>query len=290
MNITIIKSEEPLNSVGVCGEKILETHNIEETGLYDLGLFYPEDNSYRIICPDVKKFNTIPVLNCIWNSEDVFFASVKQNENDMFSVILYVYSGETGEYESLLEIPFDRQILNEKVTVRFFVISPDYVIVQTEKKIDDNTGDLMGNIEFSLSLCNIATGENVEISDLNLINNGINTIVPVSENYIMLKTGFSAYNDPRINCDNENEALIESVYYSTLSMFIGSLKRENTTVGYKMLGTAYYKNYIVDPQVKDDYIFFTIFDREKNVSETVFYNCVTDETIRCVNEDASQED
>ena len=291
MNIRIIRHNDNMLEALIRGRNILEiTAKDRKMREYDLTLFDPETNTIKEIAPEIQKINSIPVFNCIWNSEDVYFAALDMSDASGNGICIFKYENAQNACKCILKIDAESIDSSKNSSLKIFVLSENYVIAQSEHKKDNNIESLMGNIEFVQTLYNVDTEESVVISDLNLINNGINMIQPVSETHMMLKTGFSYLEDSRINKDNEKEALIESVYFSSNSMFLSSILRDNITAGYKLLGTAYFDKCIISPKVSGEYVFFTIVDREKMSSETVFYNYVTDETIRCVSQDVLKND
>ncbi len=289
MNIRLIKTKKNIINVYPVGDRIMElsSKKVGDSVFYGLSLFDPAKNTISEIVSNIHEDRWIPVQNCIWESRDHYYAVF--NEKSGYGLItVYKYCTADGSVKTFYAVPDRFPLLSEDKQVRIFVITEDQIIIQTEHKSDKKNEKLMGNIEFFQVLCNVASGERTEVKDLNLINNGINTIIPVSSTDIMLKTGFSHLEDPRIEQDSESEALIESVYYGSLSMFISSF-RDKTTIGYKLLGTAYFNKGIVSPGAKDDYIYFTVIDPGDKSSETYFYDHVNDETFRCLQEDVDKD-
>lgn len=292
MNIRLIKTDKNIIKVYPSGSRIIElsSKKVGESTFLSLASFDPSKNTVSEIVSSVPEDKWVPVQNCIFGSQDHYHAILNEDGSEQI-IRLFKYSAADGSlicvytYSRAYEEP-DR---SDDLRFRIFVITEDQIIVQTEKKKEQDTEKLMGNIEFFQELCSIQSGGKTEVMDLNLINNGIHTIMPVSQTNIMLKTGFSSLEDTRINNDSESEALIESVYFGSLSMFISSF-RDKTTIGYKLLGTAYYDKGIVSPGVSGDYIYFTVIDYQNRSSETVFYDHVNDETLRCIREDIDTDD
>ena len=290
MNIRIVKTNKNIINVCPAGDRIMElsSRKVGDSVFYGLGLYDPDRNTVSDIATNIQEDRWIPVQNCIWGSRDHYHAMFDERDRSG-SISLYKYCTEDGSLKVIYSLPRAVPVHIKDTRVRIFVITPEQIIVQTEHKRNKDTEKLMGNIEFFQVLCNVVTGEKTEVKDLNLINNGINTIIPVSPTHIMLKTGFSALEDSRIEQDSESDALIESVYYGSLSMFISSF-RDKTTIGYKLLGTAYFDKCIESPGAADDYIYYTVLDYANKSSETICYDLVNDETLRCLQEDVDTED
>jgi len=289
MNIRLIKTKKNIINVYPVGDRIMELsyRKVGDSVFYGLSLYDPDKNTIQEIVSNIHEDCWIPIQNCIWESGDHYYA-IYDGKEDNGSITVYKYCTADGSVKVFYSIPDKFPMPSEDSQIRLFVITEDQIIIQTELKRAKKTEKLMGNIEFFQVLCNVTTGERTEVKDLNLINNGINTIIPVSSTDIMLKTGFSHLEDQRIEQDSEAEALIESVYFGSLSMFISSF-RDKTTIGYKLLGTAYFNKCIVSPGAQDDYIYFTVIDPGDKSSETVFYDHVNDETFRCLQEDVDKD-
>ncbi len=133
----------------------------------------------------------------------------------------------------------------------------------------------MGNIAFSQVLVDPVTGEERKISNPVLVNNGVAMIYPVSENQIVIKTGYSNAGDDRITGQKEDDALIESVYLGTTSQFISYISIENSTNSMRMLGTAYFEKFITMPRVTGDYVYFCTVDQTNSTGEILFHNYKT---------------
>lgn len=290
MNIRIITTDKKIKEVKSHGKMISELSARVSSNdyLYDLEMFDPQENTITPVESDIPAQDWIPVCNCIWESEDFFYAYVNNSDEDS-KVSLFRYKTSDGTRTEIFSFNKDPDPFDD-MRFRLFVLSEDQVIVQAERHKLQDTDQLMGNIEFNQTLHDLNTGETNTIKDVNLINNGISIIIPVSPADIMMKTGFSSILDSRITAGRESEALIESVYFGSMAMFISSAFRDKTTIGYKLLGTAYNDKGIIDPGARDDYIYFTILDYENMSAETIFYDHVTDETLRCLNENANSEE
>lgn len=287
MELKLICNDRNIHKAIVKGRKILEIDSAVAGRAYnDLRLYDPCDNTYRSLMPELKNESILPVYNCIWRSQDIYFALLCRDENSSGTIKIFRLYLENEKSEIVLSIPAADILSDMNSILKVFILTDKYIVIQTETKKNADTDSLMGNIKFSQILYNITSGQSSIVTDPNLVNNGINIIIPVSTTHIVLKTGYSPIEDNRINRENEEDALIESVYYSSMSLFVSSLLRESAFAGDKMLGNAYFNKNILTPKVSGEFIIFTIIDIKSRFAETVFYNFVSDTFFRCVNDNA----
>ena len=292
MDIKIIRKNEKLEDVLLGGNKILEVAlpSMGNESFYDISLYDPAQNSILSIAPEIKKYNFIPVYNCIWNSADVYFASYEEGAEHEITISLYRFNETAAETEEILKFTEKSIIVRGYKCIKLFVLTETQILVQTEHKKDWESKSLMGNIEFVQTIFDLNSSTSSQVNDLNFINNGINMIYPVSKTGIMLKTGYSYLEDERISGESENDALIESVYFGSMALLLSALSKESATVGFKMLATTYFDKCILSPRVDEDYIYFSIADSANKTVETIFFNHKTEETFRCLTENTDPSD
>jgi len=280
MNINLIRENKNLISAEECGQFILETYleGKQDRSMLRLILFDPADNSRKEIAPSIKKYERLPVINCIWQSEDVFFASVSvENDN---ALALYRYSIQDDKTDRVAVLGDILSPMQHCDRIKIFVLDRSLFLIQVEmlEIRDIETGK--GKLTFRQKLVNTDTGEEVAAADPNLVNNGVDVLKALSPTHIMMKTGYSYLEDERLRPGVAEEALIESVYYGTISQFVTSIGMETSTTGYTMLGTAYHEKNIFGLGTGGDYIYFSIMEPQASSSETIYYNYKTDETLR----------
>lgn len=291
MDVRIIKKKDRIEDLIFKGEKILEVYLPTESGanLYDLSLYNPDKNTVTDIVPDIEKQMFLPVNNCLWESTVSFYVSCV-HDNAGIHIDFYRHNLEAGAPERILTIDGDELIIQRKKHLRIFALAENQLLVQTEMRSDDTLDESTGNIMFSANLYNTDTGQCALVSDSNLTSNGINSVIPVSSNSIMVKTGFSFLEDDRLKMNTESDALVENVYYGTMSGFISGLQIGNAFSGFRILATAFFDKFIASPIVRGDYIIFSIYDPKDMKAESVFYNSEIDEVVRCMNEGVEKND
>lgn len=290
--ISLIKKEGDLYDLIHRKGKVLELYHDDLLGFGELKfmLFDPKTNHIREIDPEVHKADFVHIHVCFKPCNDVFYAVVENTADDTVRVIVYVYeisSGQTLEFCSLTE---DRDVLTGKKRIHVFILTKTQVLIQTESVNTDETAKLMGTIVFTQTLYDTGTGESIPIIEENLINNGINMIAPLNETDVLIKTGYSALEDSRLGLGSDKDALIESIYITSMAKFTGDIALRKKNIDMQLIVSAYQDRYILRPEVKDDFIVFNIVDIERRESDCVFYNYVTGEKTIGKNTEIDLED
>ena len=216
MDISLISYKENLYNIAVIGDYIAEYyHDMSNRNLYHIQLYNPAKNLVREILPNQKKSDVVEIINCIWNSQDIYFASYTQLDDERieFSIIKYVIKSDTQT--TICTFVDNRAVLDQSKRVKVFILTETTILLQGEIQRSEASENMIGNIEFSLSLYNVETYKETSVTETNFLNNGIDIIVPISENKIMIKTGYSYLEDDRLNPTYKDEAFIESVQITT---------------------------------------------------------------------------
>ena len=278
MNVTLISNHDNLIKAETAGQYIVEYYAVpERMDLVSIQIFDPEENTISEIEPDIPKIRFIEIINCIWNCADVYFAACDVTESSKLNISVFRYS--TKEQSAVMICSFikNRDLLNEDKRLKLFILSDSIILMQTEILHRSVSQNMMGNIEFSLTLYNLDSGTETAVSEANFINNGINTVIPVSEKKILVKTGYSYIEDSRLDTGSKNESFIESIYLTTVAKFIADITLEKEIVDMPMIESAYLDRHITKPFVDGDYTHFTIVDAERKITKCVFYQNETEE-------------
>lgn len=278
MDISLISYKENLYSISAVGDHIAEYyHDISNRNLYHIQLYDPDKNLVREILPNQRKSDVVEIINCIWNSKDIYFASYVQldEEHIEFSIIKYVISTDTQT--TICTFIDNRAVLERSKRVKVFILTESTILLQGEIQHTEASENMLGNIEFSLSLYNVETYKETSVTETNFLNNGIDTIIPISDNKILIKTGYSYLEDDRLNPTYKDEAFIESVQITTAAKFIADITLATDSVDMELIESSYLDSHIIRPRVTGDYIHFCVMNIEKNTTKCVFYNHITAE-------------
>ena len=282
MNINFIRKKENLLCADIVGEHILELYKSNYRGnrIFKAFDFNPKKNTLSEICPEIIKYDFISVQNCIYGIDSFYFASYAKGKENNLIFSLYEYDFSASECRKILEFEKDKSILNNLNRIQIFILNSSYVLIQSEIFTPEKAQDLMGYITFELTLYNTETKEATQVQAQDFKNNGINTILPVSKNRIMIKTGYSFIEDKRFSVLSEEEALIESVYLTSVTQLIADISLNSKTWTMDLLDAAYFDKCISTPQVKDEYIFYEIADMTNKTVDINFVNYNTLERFK----------
>ncbi|MCF0228079.1 MAG: hypothetical protein HUJ76_00105 [Parasporobacterium sp.] len=280
MDIKLIRKSENLIYAEAKGKYIAEyCRDSSDSRRIQIFLYDPVCNFIREIVPERKKYDLIDIRSAIWNNQDIFYSSYEVTEDGRLLFSIYRYSIEDDQEIRLCYVTESTEVLDNSKKIRLFILSDTSVLIQTETIQNTDIENLMGNIAFRLALCNLENGEVTTVKDPNFINNGISSIIPVSDTRIMLKTGYSFLEDDRLDSANENEALIESVYITTSAKLIADITLANESVDMILIESVYFDRHITGPFVTDEYIHFCIADADRKNVKCVFYNSDTGERL-----------
>ena len=278
MNVTLISNHENLIKAESAGQYIVEYYAVpERADLVSVQIFDPKENTISEVEPETQKIRFIEIVNCIWNCGDVYFASCDITENSKLNISVFRYSLKDHNTVMICSFIKNRDLLNEDKRMKLFILSDSTILMQTEILHRSVSENMMGNIEFSLTFYNLDSGSETAVSDANFINNGINTVIPVSEKKILVKTGYSYIEDSRLDTGSKSESFIESIYLTTVAKFIADITLEKEIVDMPMIESAYLDRHITKPFVDGDYTHFTIIDAERKITKCVFFHNETEE-------------
>ena len=292
ININIIKKQGDLFDLIIRNNQILEMYHRDGAGHGELfyNLYNPIKNTISEIEPSVSKTDLVILYVSYMPCSNAYYATIDPKDNGSLDINIYAYDFDHQKSELMCSFRESEDVLTGKKRIRVFVLSPTQLLIQTELLDMHGADALMGNILFSQTLYDISTNTPIEITEENLNNNGINSIVPLNENEIMIKTGFSFLEDSRLTYGSEKDALIESVYTTTNAKFTADIALRKNNIDMNLLTSTYYDKYILKPEVKDDYIVYNIVDVKNHESDCIFYNFVTGEMLRGKNSDLDSAD
>jgi len=280
MNITIINAQDNLIKVKAVGDRLIEYYaHPDKKNFLDLKVYDPVLNSVSKIAPQKKILSFVDVINCIWNSTEFYFAACELTREDELQIGIYKYSFSEQSYEKTGAVFKDPKILNGQNRIKIFILSESAILVQTEILHNTVSENMIGNIEFLITLLRLDTGEENTVTDSNFLNNGINLIKAVSDNKIMVKTGYSWIEDSRMTDSADSGAFIEGVYVTTTSKFIADLTLAADSIDMPLIDSAYRDRHIICTQVTGSYTHYIIRDAQGMGAKCVFYNNETGERL-----------
>ncbi|MDO4529348.1 MAG: hypothetical protein Q4B55_02950, partial [Lachnospiraceae bacterium] len=214
IKINLIKKHGDLYDLIVRENNILELYHRETNGPSELFfcVYDPKRNTITEIEPETKKAAFINIHVSFKPCKDVYYGVCYEREDGTVDIDILAYDLSEKSSRVLCSINETPDVLSGQKRIKVFILSPTQLLIQTEIVDIQGAASLMGNILFSQALYDTETDTPIEIIEENLKNNGINSIVPLNETEIMIKTGFSFLEDSRLSYGSEKDALIESVY------------------------------------------------------------------------------
>ncbi|MCF0141782.1 MAG: hypothetical protein HUJ75_00225 [Parasporobacterium sp.] len=288
MNIKVIKSRGNLYDLKAYGDSVLEVYLKNEGPELGVFLYDTKKNVLTDLDSVIKGYSFLPVYKCFNTADFAYFADYEQISSETIRIRIRQLEGTKAETVCTFEETAD--ILTSDAYIKVFALSPDHFLIQTETVLQDNADRLMGNIKFQLRLYYKGTDTFEDVKDQNLLNNGIASIISVSENLICIKTGYSSLEDHRLLGRDEKDALIESIFLGPVSRFIADLSLGSATQGFTHLSSEYYSKNILRPKCRGDYIFYSVIDYNNLTSDTFFYNYKTEKTITFKRDDIDLSD
>lgn len=259
MNLNFIHKKSNLILADSAGKNILELCADKGSVVYRAYDYNPGKNTISEISQEIKKYRFISVVNCIYGSESFYFATCTEKEDGIkFSV--YEYDFSAGESECVFKFYLNKDFSLQNDKIKIFILNASNFLVQTETLTPEDASNLMGVISFNLTLYNTETRESSQVDVPDFKNNGINVIIPVSENTLVVKCGYSFIEDERFNMLAENEALIESVYITSTARFLADISMNATTGNLSLTDTAYFEKCITTPKAEGNFIYYEIID------------------------------
>ena len=292
ININLVRKQGDLFDLFIRNNSIIEQYHedMPEGGRLHVYRYDPKANRIIEIEPEARKVDYIHFHVSYKPCTDVYYAVSHMRDDSTVDIDIMAYDLTNERSNLVCTFNESASVVSGRKRVNVFVLSRTQVIVQTEQVASGDTDTLMGTIAFSQVLYDIDAPEPIQVVEENFINNGIHSIIPLNETEVMVKTGYSFLEDSRLSYGSENEALIESVYITTLSKLTADLALKLTNIDMELLQSTYFEQYILKPEVKDDYVFYNVINVEKQESTCVFYNYVTKEKTVAVNTDIDMRD
>lgn len=280
MEITLISKQNNLLKVVPVRDHLVEYYrDTSRKDLIYIQVYDPVKNTVYEVAPDIRKSDYIEIVNCIWDSNDIFFADFELSDAGSLTIHIYKHAIETAVTALICSFIRKMEILNEDKKVKLFILNESTILMQTETLYKNISETRMGSIDFSLSLYHLETETETQVTETNLKNNGINTIIPVSDKKIMVKTGYSYLDDPRLDSANESEAFIESVYVTTVAKLVADITLARNIVDMPLIDSAYLSSHITKPFITGDMLHYSIVDVKNGTMKCVFYNIQTEERM-----------
>ena len=292
MNINILKKNGDLYDLSWKDGKILEIYHLENkpVALRKFCVYDPVTNTLEEVEPRLEKVAFVNISVSYKPCNEVFYACYRPIDDYTIEIRIRAYNVHTKKIRTVCVFPESKTAMTAHKRIRAFILSPSDILIQTEIVNKRESENLMGSIVFTQTLYSGDIQEPIPLIEENFNNNGINSIIPLGESEILVKTGFSFLEDTRLSVASKNDALIESVYRTTAKRLISDIKQQLNHIDMYLITTTYFDKYILRPRVIDQFIVFNIVDVRSKSSESLFINYVTDEKFTVRNTDIDLKD
>lgn len=288
MDIKVLKNKDYHNGRLLNHNLMLEM--VESESRYEninkviYNIFDLEKSIKYEILPRIEKHNLGEIIQVSTASDYVYFFNAYDNDNtNKQSISIIRYNYKSTKMECVLTLEDDIEEYAEFKKLKIFVLNDMYLLIQHEYLRKNLSETYAGYFDFEIELYNIKDGNRYHVVDENLINNGIDNMISISENLCVAKTGFSMLTDTRYNELTEDEASLEKISFVNIGQLVSDMLIHKNDIVIDTFEQAFYKNTI--PYIKKigDYIIYSKVNIEKREEEIVFYNYITKETRNCIN-------
>lgn len=291
MNIRFLAQSEYFNGIHLKDDIILEKEyedspfeNLKKVRYF---IYHLEDNVRKEILPRTEKVEVFHISDCAFRSDYIYFTEYDDQYDGtyVFNIIKYNFMDDT--WTKLITLKDDMSYYPYQKQIKIFVLNDSNLIIQravTRRNLQDN---YEGFFDFSTILFNFIDNKQIPIVDENLVLNGIDYIIPFTDNTCIMKTGFSLLEDARHDLLSKEEASVESLIMINVQQFISDLMLEQSNMVMQTIDQAFYDDTISNARIIDNYLIYSKVNFEERAEKVIFLNLSTRESIECINQNVS---
>lgn len=288
MNIGIIKNTKHFDGISLKLNTVLQTikEESEYPGILSVRYYlYQLDTVERVeICPNIKKYQVISIINASTDNEYVFFCSCYPLDNGKHQINLIRYHFASDNYEIVYTFEDDISLYEDSKRMKAFVLDINHVIFQTEYLRSNATESCTGFFDFELTLYSMNEQMMYPIYDENFVNNGIDMIVGITQNLCAIKTGFSLLMDNRYQLLDKSEVSVEGISFANTQQLISDLKLKQRNIVIDAIDQAYYNKTFPYLMILGEYLIYSKVDNETKEEEVYFYHYMNKTVKTCINQ------
>ena len=228
MDLRIVSNCDKGRYYPIYGEFVLQ----ESDGVNYIGNFISKkyhifnlgfNERYEILSSE-RKYDFIRIINCDFDSKDLYFASCKElKEPGMMSLSIFKFSIITGKSDVIYSYDDEIQKYYDNKRIKIYVLNEGYFLIQTSYKRYDEYNNDLGFVDITLELYDIKE-KSSRIIDIPMLNkNGIDKIIPIKGNTCIIKTGYSMIKDNRYDLIKPEDRPLEQIGFININQFISDL-------------------------------------------------------------------
>ena len=285
MNIRFLAQFEYFNAVHFKDDIILEKEyevgpfeNIPKVRYY---LYFLEENVRKEVAPHSDKVDIFEITNCVHHSDFIYFTEYDKDVNGgyIFNIIRYNITDHT--FGKIITLRDDINLYPNHKQIKIFVLDDQNLIIQRAlPKVSDSDPDKYGFHKFSQIVFNFVKNKQIVIHNSNLVDNGIDYIIPYSENNCIMKTGYPVFDQGVVT---EDDAAVESIVTLNIQQFLSDLQLEQQNVVYNNIDQCFFDSTIGKAKIQGGYLIYSKYNHDDDEENTIFYDLETKETFTCIN-------
>lgn len=293
MNIRFLAQSEYFNGIHLKDDVILEKE-YEESPFKNLKkvryfIYHLEDNVRKEILPRTEKLEVFHISDCSYRSDYIYFTEYDDQYDGTYIFNIIKYNFVDGTWNKLISLKDDMSYYPYNKQIKIFVLDDSNLIIQRAVKRRNLQDNYEGFFDFSTILFNFAENKQVPIVDENLVLNGIDYMIPFTDNTCIMKTGFSLLEDDRHDLLSKEEASVESLIMINIQQFISDLMLEQPSMVTQTIDQAFYDDTISRARIVDNFLIYSKLNFEAAEEKVIFLNLSTRESIECINQNIDSE-
>lgn len=249
---------------------------------YDI--YNVKTNVKEEILPDIQKYYVADISFAEKNCPYLYFFCLNYDRYPMGTFTLYRYHVDRQECTEIYRFEDNLKSYASQKRLHLYVLSDNYLIFQTEYLTEIATGNdgntsYSGFFRFSLSLYDISTGAAYPVKENMLARYGISQMIPVVSNVCALHVGYSLMGAPAMDYIRGEQAPYEQVWLVTISQLISDLLLDVPDCTKEVIDQAHDTHTLSDVKKMGQYLNYVRFDRNRHLSEIIFYQYITKEVL-----------
>ena len=246
-------------------------------------MYHLEDNIRKEILPRSEKLQVFNITDCQFQSDYIYFTEFDDQYDGNYNLNIIKYNYIDDTYLKIITLKDNLNLYPDKKQIKIYILNESNLIIQRAIPRGNYKDNYAGFFDFSSILFNFVDNKQYKINDENLINNGIEFMIPYNENSCIMKTGYSLFDENKHDLLEKEEAAVETLMVINIQQFISDLLLEQTHMVIPSIAQAYYDTTLVFAEVQNNYLLYSTFDFNKDEETICFYNLESTEEYTCIN-------
>lgn len=285
MNIRFLAQFEYFNAVHLKDDIILEKEYeagpFEDIPKVRYYLYFLEENVRKEVAPSLDKVDVFNITDCVYDSDYLYFTQYERVSDKEYQFNIVRYNIIDHTFGKIITLRDNIDLYPDKKQIKIYVLDEQNLIIQRALlKPSATSFEKMGFHDFSLILFNFVKNKQIVIHDSNLVDNGIDYIIPCSENNCIMKTGYPVFDS---GIDSKDDAAVESLIFLNIQQFISDLQLEQQNVVYNSIDQCFFDSTIGKARIINNYLIYSKYNHDDNEEIIVFYDIESKETFTCIN-------